>query len=288
MPTTSRGFRYPAASDTPDVPRDMGYLAADVDAQYISGTAGTRPAFGVVGRIHYATDTGEESLDIGTAWVRIGGSNTLRTSDIGVSVQGYDADLAAIAALSTQATGRDLLTAADAAAIRTKAGLGAAALLATPIPVASGGTGSATAAAARLALGVVPGEGEFLASGGTNQGINNMTTLLNFTELFDNGGYYDGTNWTPPAGQYLMFSNLTPSAWGANAGRRLETYLFRDGASLGMIGTSQAAGTDIPSVNALAAINANGSQSFTIRSFNNNGSINLSWANTAFGAVRIN
>lgn len=122
MPTTSRGFRYPAASDTPDVPRDLGYLAADVDAQYISGTAGTRPAFGVVGRKHYATDTGELSLDIGTAWVRVGGSNTLRSTDVGVSVQGYDADLAAIAALATTSTGRDLLTAADAAAIRTKAG----------------------------------------------------------------------------------------------------------------------------------------------------------------------
>lgn len=32
MATTTKGFRYPALTDTPDVPRDLGYLAADIDA----------------------------------------------------------------------------------------------------------------------------------------------------------------------------------------------------------------------------------------------------------------
>jgi hypothetical protein len=32
MSTTGKGFRYPQYTDTPDVPRDLGYLAADVDA----------------------------------------------------------------------------------------------------------------------------------------------------------------------------------------------------------------------------------------------------------------
>lgn len=33
MPTTAnRGIRYPLSTDTPDVPRDIGYLASDVDA----------------------------------------------------------------------------------------------------------------------------------------------------------------------------------------------------------------------------------------------------------------
>jgi hypothetical protein len=32
MSTTGKGFRYPVYTDTPDVPRDLGYLAADVDA----------------------------------------------------------------------------------------------------------------------------------------------------------------------------------------------------------------------------------------------------------------
>ena len=32
MGTTGKGFRYPQYSDTPDIPRDLSYLAADVDA----------------------------------------------------------------------------------------------------------------------------------------------------------------------------------------------------------------------------------------------------------------
>lgn len=32
MSTTGKGFRYPQYTDTPDVPRDLGYLASDVDA----------------------------------------------------------------------------------------------------------------------------------------------------------------------------------------------------------------------------------------------------------------
>lgn len=31
MPATAKGFRYPSSTDTPDVPRDVGYLAADVN-----------------------------------------------------------------------------------------------------------------------------------------------------------------------------------------------------------------------------------------------------------------
>ena len=32
MPTTSRGYRYPASSAAPNVPLDMGNLASDIDA----------------------------------------------------------------------------------------------------------------------------------------------------------------------------------------------------------------------------------------------------------------
>lgn len=31
MPATNIGYRYPASSDTPDVPRDLQYLADDVN-----------------------------------------------------------------------------------------------------------------------------------------------------------------------------------------------------------------------------------------------------------------
>lgn len=35
MPETNLGLRYPASTDTPDVPRDIGYLAADVNENEI-------------------------------------------------------------------------------------------------------------------------------------------------------------------------------------------------------------------------------------------------------------
>lgn len=69
MPTTTRGFRYPASTDSPDVPRDIQNLATDVDTQFITGTVASRPAAGKVGRRHYDPATGILSLDIGTAWV---------------------------------------------------------------------------------------------------------------------------------------------------------------------------------------------------------------------------
>jgi len=44
MSTTGKGFRYPQYSDTPDVPRDLGYLAADVDAYLDAHPGPTGPA----------------------------------------------------------------------------------------------------------------------------------------------------------------------------------------------------------------------------------------------------
>lgn len=72
MPTsTPRGFRYPLNSDAPNIQTHMGNLATDIDNQFIQSTAAARPAAGVVGRQHRATDTGAVSLDIGSAWVDI-------------------------------------------------------------------------------------------------------------------------------------------------------------------------------------------------------------------------
>ena len=57
MSPTGKGFRYPAYSDTPDVPRDLEYLAEDVDAyldahpgpQGIQGTTGIQGLTGPQG-----------------------------------------------------------------------------------------------------------------------------------------------------------------------------------------------------------------------------------------------
>jgi hypothetical protein len=48
MGTTGKGFRYPQYSDTPDVPRDLNYLAADVDA-YLDAHPGPTGPTGVTG-----------------------------------------------------------------------------------------------------------------------------------------------------------------------------------------------------------------------------------------------
>lgn len=52
-----------------------------------------------------------------------GAPGELQNSDIGVTIQGYDADLAAIAALTTTSFGRSFLALADAAAGRSHLGL---------------------------------------------------------------------------------------------------------------------------------------------------------------------
>jgi hypothetical protein len=43
MSTTGKGFRYPVYSDTPDVPRDLGYLAVDVDSYLTAHPGPTGP-----------------------------------------------------------------------------------------------------------------------------------------------------------------------------------------------------------------------------------------------------
>lgn len=44
MATTPKGFRYPTSSDSPDVPRDLGYLANDID-NYFNNISTTELAY---------------------------------------------------------------------------------------------------------------------------------------------------------------------------------------------------------------------------------------------------
>jgi hypothetical protein len=127
---------------------------------------------------------GEATLTLASG-ATVGGSPVVVDSDIGGSVQAYDAGLLSIAGLTTladrmiyttasdtyavatlTAAGRALIDDASASAQRTTLGLGALATLATvnnsqwsgtDLSVSNGGTGSSTASAARTALGVAIG-----------------------------------------------------------------------------------------------------------------------------------
>lgn len=45
MPTTTRGYRYPAGSAAPNVPADLSNLAADIDADMTASTPGAWTAY---------------------------------------------------------------------------------------------------------------------------------------------------------------------------------------------------------------------------------------------------
>lgn len=79
MPTTTKGFRYPALTDVPNVPQDVQNLAADVDAYFDTAkgftvvcTSTTRPASPVQGVVILETDTGNRYYWSGSYWRGIG------------------------------------------------------------------------------------------------------------------------------------------------------------------------------------------------------------------------
>lgn len=76
MPTTTRGYRYPAGPAAPNVPLDLQNLASDVDsdvadvaaATNIICTSGTRPSSPVEGTEIYETDTNRKYRYDGSNW----------------------------------------------------------------------------------------------------------------------------------------------------------------------------------------------------------------------------
>lgn len=118
-----------------------------------------------------------------------------------IGTQPLDSDLTAIAALTTTSTGRDLLTVADAAGIRTKAGLGTISTQAssavtitggtitgiTDLAVADGGTAASTASGARTNLGLVIGT-DIQAYNANLAAIAGLTSAANKLPYFSGSG----------------------------------------------------------------------------------------------------
>lgn len=84
MPQTSKSFRYPSASDTADVPRDIQNLASDVDS-YLDGFSSLPSQTGNSGK--YLTTDGTDA-----SWAEVsgGGSSSSKWEVIGYLAQPFN------------------------------------------------------------------------------------------------------------------------------------------------------------------------------------------------------
>lgn len=119
---------------------DIGVTVQAYDADLAAWSALSPTLYSTTAQIAAAYQPLDADL---TAWAAVNPSSYSTTSQIAAAYQPLDGDLTAIAALTTTSTGRALLTVADAAAIRTAAGLGTSATVDTgtsgaTVPLLSG------------------------------------------------------------------------------------------------------------------------------------------------------
>lgn len=156
--------------------------------------------------------------------------------------------------------------------------------LTSDLPVADGGTGASTAAAALVNLGIDPLGFNAVAAGAQAIPLSTFT-IVNFgTERFDLGSTFAASAWTPPAGRLVVMTasvSLVSSA--VNTGL-CALAIFKNGVEYArgaMINFAAVAGY---AVTVSVVDNPNGTDVYTVRIFQNNAAS----LNTSANAAEVN
>lgn len=183
MSTTGKGFRYPVYTDTPDVPRDLGYLAADVDA-YLDAHPGPKGDAGPANVLSVGTVTTTASTVPAT--VTIAGTSPSQTLNFSIP-RGVDGVIGGPGPSNVLTIGTVTTGAAGSSAVATITGTSPSQTLNFVIPKGDTGatglqgpTGPKGDAAATITVGTTTTGNAGTQATVTNSG-STSAVILNFT-----------------------------------------------------------------------------------------------------------